>query len=640
MTTRNSRLLGVLFLFLGAAVTACGDDDENAGPPGNTDPNLFLFEDCEDGNNRNLLDGLWVSYDDYHDPGKGESVVTPTSWFKGGQFTMDKPGVGGAGYAAHITGTTATKLGYDYVGMATALGPVSFCPDALPNGIGLGQYAGLRFMAKGKAVGGSVFVKIIHTKDGPTDNCTLNGLTGDTLTNWDDYRADFTTRLTEDWSEITVNFRKDMAGPTSVDIETVLAHAKDIHFIFQSTAGGTIDLWVDNLTLYRDPTPAPVGTGEPDASVPDMVIQAPAPPAEVVLDSLEIANPLQQLAMTSLDRGYNITNWLEQKEFDDFSVYSEAFVQRLAAAGFRALRLPIDLDRYIANRTAVLAGEATFGIDPKLFTILDAFDAWTLGAGLSLTVDFHQYDKSFKMDDPIYADAVVGLWSGIAEHFATNTRNDLFYELLNEPEQSAGTSSVDPEAYWQFTERVIAGIRAHDANRPIIFGDVQWYGIANLTKRTPFADPNVIYAFHIYEPFIFTHQGASWSDVARNHDIPYPYSAERWSAYFEDLGFDPEKQPSWVISQARNYYRTGNRAALKNQVSEAKRWAVQNNVPVICNEFGAYDAISQKADRVAYYRDLTSVFRELEIPWQHWFMLMDASTGLVDPELAEAFGLE
>ena len=56
-------------------------------------------------------------------------------------------------------------------------------------------------------------------------------------------------------------------------------------------------------------------------------------------------------------------------------------------------------------------------------------------------------------------------------------------------------------------------------------------------------------------------------------------------------------------------------------------------------QFRAYPAGTAKADRVAYYTDLVGIFEELEIPWQHWFMLLDGA-GTLDPDMAAAFGLD
>ena len=38
------------------------------------------------------------------------------------------------------------------------------------------------------------------------------------------------------------------------------------------------------------------------------------------------------------------------------------------------------------------------------------------------------------------------------------------------------------------------------------------------------------------------------------------------------------------------------------------------------------------------YTDLISIFEELEIPWQHWFMIMEESEA-IDSDLKAAFGM-
>jgi licheninase len=370
---------------------------------------------------------------------------------------------------------------------------------------------------------------------------------------------------------------------------------------------------------------------------PDLVVNPPAPPADVAIESIAITNPLQAKAMRYLDRGYNITNWLESGKFAGFTRYDESYVAKLARAGFTALRLPIDLDLYVDQRT-VNGTEVSLVLNPDLFTVLDAFDQWTQRYGLSFTIDYHQYDKSFDIADAASVAETVQLWSAVAEHFAGNAREDLFFELMNEPEQFAGGTPPSAAQWTDLAESMIAAIRVHDTLHTIIFGDTQWYGISALAQRTPLTDTNVVYAFHFYEPFVFTHQGASWAGMGTTHDIPYPYSAERWSEYSRDFGFQQVTE-TWLWNSLRDYYRTGNKSALRNRIIEAKRWAVQNDVPVICNEFGVYDGSSQPADRVRYYTDLVGIFAELAIPWQHWFMFMDATTGAVNAEYTSAFQL-
>jgi hypothetical protein len=71
----------------------------------------------------------------------------------------------------------------------------------------------------------------------------------------------------------------------------------------------------------------------------------------------------------------------------------------------------------------------------------------------------------------------------------------------------------------------------------------------------------------------------------------------------------------------------------------AKKWGIDHGVPVICNEFGAYDRTSKLEDRVAYYDALLGMYADLEIPWQHWFMIM-SDDGTIAPEYIDAFGLD
>lgn len=592
---------------------------------------VLLLDDFEDGDADNETGGFWMTYDDRND--HGESAVWPPSYVDG-KFVSDAPGYGDLGRAAHIKGTTGDILGFDYLALMTNLGADAFCPLAVPTDIDLNAFDGIQFMAKGKISGGRLVFKIFHMKDGEEDNCE-NGYP-DTLTEFVDYQVEFQKKLETAWSLIRIPFADLAQGDWAtiwVDLEEVLAHAKNFTWQFEAS-GADIDLWLDYVSLYKSEL-----FNDTDQA-PDMEIHAPEPPEDAVIESIDIDNSLQSLAEAGLNKGCNINLWLEQDRFEDFGEYDEAFVARLAAAGYKALRLPIDLDQYIEARASYFDGDADFAVDRALFTVLDSFDTWTRAHGLSLTIDYHQYDSSMKLQDAKAVETAVLLWSAVAEHFKDNPREDLFFELLNEPEQSGGAvSSLSPDEWTSVAEALIDAIRAYDSNRVIIFGDTNWYGISPLTSRTPFEDPKVIYAFHFYEPFVFTSQGTDWAKTLKVHDVPYPYSEERWSAYFEDFGFDPEVQPSWYMDRVESYYKEANKSALRNAIVRAKQWAVLNQVPIICNEFGAFERNSSKEDRIDYYTDMIDIFEELKIPWQHWFQIMDKQTGSVDPELMDAFGL-
>jgi len=158
---------------------------------------VLLVDDFEDGDTVNVLGGHWHAFDDRHEG--GESVSWPESAFLGGIFASSAPGYGERGYAARLTGTTGSVLGWDYIGITTGLGPNSLCPLAEPPTIGLPTYDGVQFMAKATMSSGPLYFKLSLTKDGEADNCA-GGLAADSLTGYCDHELDYSPTITDDWS--------------------------------------------------------------------------------------------------------------------------------------------------------------------------------------------------------------------------------------------------------------------------------------------------------------------------------------------------------------------------------------------------------------------------------------------------------
>ncbi len=100
------------------------------------------------------------------------------------------------------------------------------------------------------------------------------------------------------------------------------------------------------------------------------------------------------------------------------------------------------------------------------------------------------------------------------------------YDLLNEP---VVENSIDE---WKgLAERAIAAIREVDPNHAVFVERVNSVGgeWAENAERNFFrvGDPNVVYEFHFYKPFHFTHQGAPWVDfAAEKQRYPDPKVAE------------------------------------------------------------------------------------------------------------------
>ncbi len=416
------------------------------------------------------------------------------------------------------------------------------------------------------------------------------------------------------WKCVDVKFRDLVQEGWGDPVAFDKANINQISFHIKGTAKPSSDsLIIDNVAfLDEDALPADVAD----------LTKNPAVIPTVEIGDIAISNPLQAKAMKYLNKGVNFTNWLEEADgkFDGNFEFGEKDIKILAENGFKSLRLPIDLDLYVTNRKAFLAGvDKEVVMDDSIYMVLDAFDKWTAENGMSLVIDYHEYDNSYNATsalDPVYISMMAGVWKEVAKHYAASEREDLFFELLNEPDMTNG--KVKSEDWTVAAQAMIDAIRSVDTKHTIIFGDAQWYSITALAKRSaPFEDDNVVYAIHTYEPFLFTHQGGSWTEYAAIHDIPFPYVAEDWSEFSATYGVNAGVSSS-VKSNIKAYYKNGSKEAILQNVIKAKNWAVANNVPVIINEFGALRDKSDAQSVLNYYKAMIEICDTLQIPWTHW----------------------
>jgi licheninase len=542
----------------------------------------ILLDDFEDGDGVTKTDDGWYTYDD-KDNGGASVIVTPINEEK---YPIAERVNNGSNYAFKVVySLDRGEYAYDpYVGWGVQIAQ----NDAN------GRLGGITYWYKGGA-------HEVHIE------------TSDVL-DFDVHLAKVPASRT--WKQAVVRFKDLVQGGWG---EEVAFNAKNITAISFQAKGNktkvvTDSLFLDNIYLQDS---SEVEKDQPDMEILDPVI----PVIEFTEAEITVTNPLQEKAMKYLNKGVNFTNWLENADgkFKSFE-FGEKDVQILAENGFKSLRLPIDLDLYATNRDAFIAGtdaELTFD-DDTLFLVLDSFVEWTAKYNMSLVIDYHEYDNSYNLTsakDANYIKMMAETWKHVAAHYAESTREDLFFELLNEPDMTNG--KVTAALWTNAAQAMIDAIRTVDTKHTILFGDAQWYSITLLAKRTPFTDDNIIYVIHTYEPFAFTHQGGSWTDYATIHDIPFPYDPAKWSTVSGDFGVNKSTK-AYVKTAIKNYYKTGSKEAILEQVLTAKKWAATNNVPVIINEFGALNLRSTAESRINYLTAMREICDTLQIPWTHW----------------------
>jgi aryl-phospho-beta-D-glucosidase BglC (GH1 family) len=140
-----------------------------------------------------------------------------------------------------------------------------------------------------------------------------------------------------------------------------------------------------------------------------------------------------------------------------------------------------------------------------------------LNEGLAIIINIHHFD-AFTSEPDARANEFEALWRQIGEHYKAYP-NKLAFELLNEPKDAATTEKMNT-----IYARVIPVIRRTNPDRTLFVAPGRWNSLDEVPKlRLPDSDRNLIVTVHSYEPFLFTHQGATWTGSATGTTgIVYP----------------------------------------------------------------------------------------------------------------------
>jgi endoglucanase len=196
----------------------------------------------------------------------------------------------------------------------------------------------------------------------------------------------------------------------------------------------------------------------------------------------------------------------------------------LKAAGFDFVRMPIDPSPFLSEKSAAL--------HDKLFEEVAASVDLIAKSGLKVIIDLHALPaggnrsigtKEILNDSKLF-EAHAALVKRMAVVLTEHIPESVALELFNEPTidcQDDGTND------WPAKLKAL-----HDAARSatsrltLILSGACWGGSEGLAKLNPktFADDNLIWSFHSYDPFILTHQGATWTGDFMPHvyGLPFP----------------------------------------------------------------------------------------------------------------------
>ena len=199
------------------------------------------------------------------------------------------------------------------------------------------------------------------------------------------------------------------------------------------------------------------------------------------------------------NRGVNFGNMLDAPSEGEWGPKIEDnFFNKVVEAGMDHIRLPVSWTHH-----AML--EAPYTIDPVFMARVEWAVNQATARKLRVIVNNHHYDALNA--NPINEwQRAIAIWEQIAKHFQSN-KGQISFEILNEPH---GVFNDIPELWNLFVQDALAVIRKTNPTRTVLVGPVQWNSAEALSSLVLPADANLVGTIHFYEPFAFTHQGASW----------------------------------------------------------------------------------------------------------------------------------
>jgi endoglucanase len=350
---------------------------------------------------------------------------------------------------------------------------------------------------------------------------------------------------------------------------------------------------------------------------------------------------LAQHRAERLRHGINASGWYAQVyEKDGYTPeHLKTFITAedivlMKSSGFDHIRLSINPEPLFNSREPHL-------IPPTYLGYLDGAVKMILSQGLSVVIDI-QPEEDFKqqLKEDQFVEQFADFWRALAKHYSTLDVDRVFFEIMNEPEVN------DKYRWFGIEARVAAAIREGAPNNTIIAAGGRWSSMDELVFMDLLRDPNVIYNFHFYEPYEFTHQGATWGSYYWHwlRGVRYPStpeSAEKSAALI------PDEDAADRLTVIRFGYDHWNAARIDAEINQVAEWAKRHNVPMVCNEFGVFRQYSNPSDRAAWISDVRTSLERHGMGWAMWdyngsFGLVTKVNGhsVADPNMLDALGLQ
>ncbi len=307
--------------------------------------------------------------------------------------------------------------------------------------------------------------------------------------------------------------------------------------------------------------------------------------------------------MAGANLGHWISQYGQQGEAHFDSYITEPDIARMASWGMDHVRLPVDYFFFERDDNPGVYRE-------ERLSYIDNCLCWCKKNGMNLILDLHHAPGfAFAMQDADKTlmtqaetqERYLAIWAFFAQRYQ-NEGDNLVFELLNE---LVWKDSIPWNGLWK---RAVDVIQRVNTERRVIVGSNYYNSVTELCNLAVTENPNVIYTFHMYEPFLFTHQTAPWVERTAAYCVPveYPVDIPKHSAFFTE-GIPPLLQK----------HSLAGKDFIAEFIQPAKDWLEQHDGILYCGEYGVFHA-ADLASTVRFHEDVAALFLPLGIGRAVW----------------------
>lgn len=341
------------------------------------------------------------------------------------------------------------------------------------------------------------------------------------------------------------------------------------------------------------------------------------------------ASGAERVVFKGFERGMGIGGWLTN--YKRFNVLPDKWRMKITVGDMEHFRSYITeddvkniadmgLDHIRLGFDQIVVEESPYKYRDEIFEIIKRFASWCKKYDLNLVLNLHKSLGNYcdikedvtLLESPELQDRFVALWREFEKRF--EGYDYVAFELLNE------VRNVKADDWNSLAGRAVSEIRKLNPDRIIIIGGTHWNSPSTVGRIKLFDDPNIVYTFHFYEPYEFTHQRGVLQapPLFYNRVMHYPSDIAPYREYRECIGAD--------LGSYKKLARM-DKEALRKMLQPAFDFAKKYPDKILwCGEFGTIRHAPLRS-RENYMRDIISMLKENGIQYCVWNYLSTPNDG-------------